>query len=58
MGPFPPVARFHYILLAVDYLSRWVEAIPTRLDDAQTVSKFLRSHIFSRFGVPKAVISD
>ena len=58
MGPFSQSAGFQYILLAVDYLSRWVEAIPTRLDNAQTILKFLRSHIFSRFGVRRAVISD
>ena len=58
MGPFPPSSGYIYILLAVDYLSRWVEAIPTRKDDAPTVSKFLRSNIFSRFGVPRGLISD
>ncbi|XP_028799346.1 uncharacterized protein K02A2.6-like [Neltuma alba] len=58
MGPFPPSHGYTYILLAVDYLSRWVEAIPTRKDDASTVSKFLKSTIFSRFGVPKVLISD
>jgi len=47
-----------YILLAVDYLSRWVEAIPTRKDDGPTVIKFLRSNIFCRFGVPRAIVSD
>ena len=58
MGPFPLSSGFTYILLAVDYLSRWVEAIPTRKDDAQTVSKFLKSNIFCRFGVPRAIVSD
>ncbi|XP_028802394.1 uncharacterized protein K02A2.6-like [Neltuma alba] len=41
-----------------DYLSRWVKAIPTHKDDAPTVSKFLKSIIFSRFGMPKVLISD
>ncbi|XP_028797442.1 uncharacterized protein LOC114752882 [Neltuma alba] len=39
-------------------LGRWVEAIPTRKDDAPMVSKFLKFTIFSRFGVPKVLISD
>ena len=30
MGPFPPSCGFLYILLSVDYVSKWVEAIPTR----------------------------
>ncbi|KAJ8755397.1 hypothetical protein K2173_019195 [Erythroxylum novogranatense] len=58
MGPFPPSFGFVYILLAVDYVSKWIEAIPTRKDDAQAVSKFLKSNIFCRFGIPRAVVSD
>ena len=47
-----------YILLAVDYVSRWVEAIASRTNDGAMVLKFLKENIFSRFGVPKAMISD
>ena len=35
MGPFPASYSNLYILLAVDYVSKWVEAIPTRTNDAQ-----------------------
>ncbi|XP_074278683.1 uncharacterized protein LOC141602278 [Silene latifolia] len=58
MGPFPKSDGYLYILLAVDYVSKWIEAIPTRNDDARTVSSFMQSHIFSRFGYPRALISD
>ncbi|RDX73479.1 hypothetical protein CR513_46913, partial [Mucuna pruriens] len=58
MGPFPISNNYSYILLAVDYVSRWVEAIPTRTNDAKIVADFLKSNIFCRFGVPKALISD
>ncbi|RDY08510.1 Retrovirus-related Pol polyprotein, partial [Mucuna pruriens] len=58
MGPFPISNGYSYILLAVDYVSRWVEAIPTRTNDAKVVVDFLKSNIFCRFGVPKALISD
>ena len=58
MGPFPPSCGYLYILLAVDYVSKWVEAIPTRTNDHKVVLKFLREHIFSRFGMPRAIISD
>jgi len=58
MGPFPMSCGYSYILLAVDYMSRWVEAIPTRKNDAQTIIKFLKSNIFCRYGVPRALISD
>ena len=58
MGPFPPSYNNLYILLAVDYVSKWVEAIPTRTNDAKVVAHFLRSHIFLRFDTPRALIID
>ena len=58
MGLFPSSFGNFYILLAVDYVSKWVEAIPTRTNDASVVVKFLRSHIFTRFGTPRALITD
>ena len=57
MGPFSPSFSNLYILLAVDYISKWVEAISTRTNDASVVAKFLRSHIFTRFGTPRALIT-
>ncbi|RVX18548.1 Retrovirus-related Pol polyprotein from transposon opus [Vitis vinifera] len=42
----------------VDYVSKWVEAIPCRSNDHKVVLKFLKRNIFARFGVPKAIISD
>ncbi|XP_045812264.1 uncharacterized protein LOC123906408 [Trifolium pratense] len=58
MGPFPVSFGFLYILLAVDYVSKWVEAIPTRTNDSRVVADFVRSNIFCRFGIPRAIISD
>ena len=52
MGPFPPSFSDLYILLATDYISKWVEAIPIRTNDTSVVAKFLRSHIFTQFGTP------
>ncbi|KAK8601342.1 hypothetical protein V6N12_051179 [Hibiscus sabdariffa] len=46
------------ILQSVDYVSKWVEAIATPKNDAKTVMKFLHKNIFTRFGVPRALISD
>ena len=42
----------------MDYVSKWVEAIPTRTNDASVVVKFLRSHIFTRFSTLRALITD
>nr|GEV44850.1 reverse transcriptase domain-containing protein [Tanacetum cinerariifolium] len=57
MGPFPNSKGNKYILVAVDYLSKWVEAKALPTNDARVVVKFLKS-LFSRFGTPKAIISD
>lgn len=53
MGPFSFFGNSN-ILLVVDYVSKWVEAKVTRLDDGKTVVKFIKSHIFIQF----AMISD
>ena len=58
MGPFPPSFGNLYILLAVDYVSKWVEAIACLMNDANTVVSFLQKNILSRFGTPKTIISD
>nr|GEX97157.1 reverse transcriptase domain-containing protein [Tanacetum cinerariifolium] len=57
MGLFPSSKGNKYILVAVDYLSKWVEAKALPTNDARVVVKFLKS-LFSRFGTPKAIISD
>jgi len=58
MGPFPVSFGFVYILLAVDYVSKWVEAKPTQTNNAKVVVDFVRSNQFCRFGVPRAIVSD
>nr|GEZ62056.1 reverse transcriptase domain-containing protein [Tanacetum cinerariifolium] len=57
MGPFPSSRGNKYILVAVDYLSKWVEAKALPTNDAQVVIKFLKS-LFARFSTPHAIISD
>ena len=58
MRPFPTSYGHTYIFVGVDYVSKWVEAIPYKTNDNRVVLKFLKGSIFSRFGVPKAIISD
>ena len=58
MGPFPKSYDSEYILVAVDYVSKWVEAIPYRVADAKHAKKMLVETIFPCFGVPRMVISD
>ncbi|XP_073219716.1 uncharacterized protein [Cicer arietinum] len=58
MGPFLVSLCFVYILLSIDYLSKWVEAIPTRTYDYKFVASFVRSKSFYMFGLLRAIISD
>ncbi|CAM8982650.1 unnamed protein product [Rhodiola kirilowii] len=58
MGPFPSSYGNQYILVAVDYVSKWVEAIASPTCDAKVVTKLFRKIIFRRFGVPRTVISE
>ena len=58
MGPFPPSNGNSYILVVVDYVFKWIEAIATKTNDSKVVVKFVKGMIFSRFGTPHAIISD
>ena len=58
MGPFPSSLGYLYILVGVDYVSKWVEAVPCRAAGHRVALIFLKENIFSIFGVPKAIISD
>nr|GEV13643.1 reverse transcriptase domain-containing protein [Tanacetum cinerariifolium] len=57
MGPFLSSRRNRYILVAVDYLSKWVKAKVLPTNDARVVVKFLKS-LFAQFETPRAIISD
>ena len=58
MGPFPSSHGFNYILLAVNYVSKWVEAKATRTNDSKVLAGFVKTNIFFRFGMPRVIISD
>ncbi|XP_075483679.1 uncharacterized protein LOC142523834 [Primulina tabacum] len=58
LGPFPSSFGQSYILLTADYVSKWVEAIANITNDARVVVKFVHRNIFTRFGTPRAIISD
>ena len=57
MGPFLMSEENKYILVCVDYMSKWVEAQDCSVNDARVVCKFLRK-LFSRLGMPIVIISD
>ncbi|CAJ2653731.1 unnamed protein product [Trifolium pratense] len=58
MGPFPSSQSNVHILVCVDYVTKWVEATACQANDSATVVRFLKKNIFTRFGVPRILISD
>ena len=51
-------AQHKWILIATDYFTKWIEAIPTRNSIDSVIIKFLEDHILSRFGCPRKIITD
>ena len=58
MGPFPNSFGNFYILVGVDYVSKWVEVIACKRNDHSIVIQFIKDNILTRFGIPRAIISD
>ena len=58
MGPFPMSRNCEYILVAMDYMSKWVEALTCRSADSKHAKRMFDEEIFPRFGIPWIVISD
>ena len=58
MGPFPQSIGNLYILLAVDYVSKWVKAVACPRKDTNSVVSFLQKNNLSRFVTPRTIISD
>jgi len=58
MGPFPKSCGNKYILVAMHYVSKWVEAIILPNNNAKLVTMFIKKNIFSRFGTPRVIIRN
>lgn len=58
MGPFPSSFGDKYILVVVDYVSKWIEAVAFPTNDARVVIKLFKNQIFPRFSMLRLVISD
>nr|GEU93019.1 hypothetical protein [Tanacetum cinerariifolium] len=57
MGSFPKSYKFEYILVVIDYVSKWAESQALPTNDARVVVTFLK-RLFCHFGMPKPLISD
>jgi ribonuclease HI len=59
LGPLPPAqGNLKYVVVAVEYFSKWIEAKPLATKTSVTVQKFFWQNIVCRFGVPKAITMD
>ena len=55
----PTSARGHgYLIVPMDYFTKWAEAMPTYAKDRKTTVLFLLNHIITRFGIPEAIVTD
>lgn len=50
--------QHRYILTAIDYFTKWVEAIPLKTTNSKAIIEFIDQFIITRFGVPNALIFD
>jgi hypothetical protein len=59
LGPLPPAqGNLKYVVVAVEYFSKWIEAKPFAIITSATVQKFFWQNIVCRFSVPKAITVD
>lgn len=58
MGSFVSSNGMKYILLVVDYVSKWVEAVALPNNKGKNIIALLKRNIFSRFGMLRTIISD
>jgi hypothetical protein len=58
MGPFKNSCEYEYILVMVDYVSKWVEAMPCRKESTEELITMIKNVIFPRFGTLRILISD
>ena len=59
MGPVNPSLRgYIWILVATEYFTKWVEAVPLRKATGGAVANFIEENIIMRFGVPHRIIND
>jgi hypothetical protein len=47
-----------YIIVRVEYFTKWVKSMPTFRNDGETVTLFIFNHIVARFGIPKDTVTD
>ncbi|XP_038687510.1 protein NYNRIN-like [Tripterygium wilfordii] len=56
---YPPSSKHHtFIIVAIDFFTKWVEAIPLEEIAQENVIEFIKNHIIYRFGIPQTIMVD
>nr|KYP60935.1 Transposon Ty3-I Gag-Pol polyprotein [Cajanus cajan] len=59
LGPFPPVkGQLKFLLVAVDYFTKWIEACPLAKITTDNVQKFTWKNIICKFGIPHSLVTE
>lgn len=54
----PSVVNHKYTIVAIDYFTKWDEAMPTYKNDSETIALFLFNQIISCFGIPREIVTN
>ncbi|XP_071906208.1 uncharacterized protein [Coffea arabica] len=59
LGPFPRApGGYEYLVVAIDYFTKWVEVEPLSTINSRSIHKFLWRNVVCRFGIPRVLVSD
>nr|KYP70755.1 Pol polyprotein [Cajanus cajan] len=59
LGPFPPAkGQLKFLLVAIDYFTKWIEACPLAKITTENVQKFTWKNIICKFGIPHTLVTD
>jgi hypothetical protein len=54
----PPSKGHHFVLVAIDYFTKWTEVVPIKNMTHKEVIEFITEHIIHRFGIPQTLMTD
>ena len=59
LGPFPmATAQRKFLIVAIDYFTKWIEAKPLAKITTKQVAQFLWENIMCRYGIPRILVTD
>ena len=58
IGKIYPTSSKGHNIIAIDYFTKWVEAVPLKKAEHKDVIQFIKEHIIYRFGIPQSITTD